>query len=664
MAAVSPPTVDVLPDTPSRTNRSTFSLRMDNHLAAMPTFRLQLIALAGNVYANAVEAATSAGTAASQAATAAAGASGAASSATLAMTQAALAVAALANVYAAPSAAGTSSTTSAVVNPGVTRTWATQAGKPWAAGQVVVIQSRSKPDAYLVSQVTAYAGATLSTTTLVAGPMGGTYSDWDIFYLGAPPPLREPGKALRVSDDGSRQEWGDEGGAPRMLRSTQNLCLYSKDYWQASWTQEGAGIGPVVTGPFGTQTGYPITATGAGSAYGRIYQAGALPSVSVPYTLSTFIKKGDKNVVSLDFVVYGGSDANASSSMVIDFTGGGCMVSSVSDDGVVLDCGREFVGDGWWMIWTTLSPRPSHLYWLVYLYAETFGSTSGTTYYGGTQVEQGRGPGPYVYTTNSAVTGPGAQRQNLCLHCIEMDTSGSGWTLGSNMTRAGKTRSPRGDQSATKYTTSFAGYAYLTQYFSWAANTQYTVSVYARLIAGAVPSVGTLIAVDCDTNNNAGNAERISLPFNTSGLTTEWRRFSLTFTNVAAISGNLYFLTDFGNGATIAVWGAQVEVGPVATPLIPTAGSAANGSHQTALPRRRHMLDSSKGAFAIACDVPLAEGDWFEVVDAAGSCAVSPVTVMAGPAGRIAGDTADFVIDTPYWAGRFTYVREKGLVLS
>lgn len=665
MPITAPPTVDLLPDTPSRTNRSTFSLRMDNHLAAMPTFRLQLIALAANVYANAVEAAANANTAASQAAISAAGASSAAGSATTAATQVALAVAALGNVYAAPGTAGTSATTSAVVNPSMTRTWVTQAGKAWAAGQVVVIQSRSKPDAFMVSQITNYAGSTLSTTTLSTGTAGGTYSDWDIFYLGSAPPLREPGKALRVSDDGYRQEWGDEGGAPRVLRSSQNLCLYSKDYWQTStWTQEGAGVGAVVTGPFGGASAYPVTANGAGPAYGRIATGGVLPSVSTPYTLWTFIKKGDQDTVNLDFALYGGADANATASMLIDFTGGGCVVNAASAEDGVVECGRLFWGDGWWLVWMSMHPRPSHTHWICYLYGDAFGSTSGTTYYGGTQVEPGRGPGAYNYTTSAPVTGPGAARQNLLLHNMELDTNGPGWTLGPNQTRVGKARSPRGDMTATCYTTTLAGYAYLSQTMTWAANTQYTVSVYARLVSGSLPTTGTLIGVDIDTNNNAGSLERVTLAIPGSGLSSEWKRFWLTFTNVAAVTGNLYFLADFANGAKIAVWGGHVNPGPVPEPLIPNAGSVVNGSHQTALLRRRHLLDSSKGAFAIACDVPLADGDWFEVEDSAGACGSNPVTVMAGPVGRIAGDTADFVIDVPFWSGRFTYSREKGMVIS
>lgn len=56
MAQTAPPTVDALPTAPTTTDPTTFAARMDALIAAFYSFRTQLIALAVNVYNNAVDA--------------------------------------------------------------------------------------------------------------------------------------------------------------------------------------------------------------------------------------------------------------------------------------------------------------------------------------------------------------------------------------------------------------------------------------------------------------------------------------------------------------------------------------------------------------------------------------------------------------------------------
>ena len=160
---------------------------------------------------------------------------------------------------------------------------------------------------------------------------------------------------------------------------------------------------------------------------------------------------------------------------------------------------------------------------------------------------------------------------NLLLQSIA-DTA-SGWTKGANTTRVGKTTAPDGSANATIYATSVVGNAYIVQATSRAAATVYTFSVWAKLISGAVPASGALIMVDYDSNGVAGTLERTSRDF--TGLDGTWRRFSLTFTNVAALAGaNNFLCVDFPVGTQIAVWGAQLELGAVATSTIMTTTAA------------------------------------------------------------------------------------------
>ena len=67
MSQTAPPTVDALPTAPSTNSPSTFAALADAFIAALATFRTQLVALGTNVYDNAVDAYNNAITASAQA---------------------------------------------------------------------------------------------------------------------------------------------------------------------------------------------------------------------------------------------------------------------------------------------------------------------------------------------------------------------------------------------------------------------------------------------------------------------------------------------------------------------------------------------------------------------------------------------------------------------
>ncbi|UUE95347.1 phage head spike fiber domain-containing protein [Comamonas thiooxydans] len=153
------------------------------------------------------------------------------------------------------------------------------------------------------------------------------------------------------------------------------------------------------------------------------------------------------------------------------------------------------------------------------------------------------------------------------------DSDKAPWNKGVNLTRVGGALAPDGTNSATTYSAYAVGNAYIGQSHQRAANTTYTASCYARLRSGSVPTGGGIITVDYNADGNPAEFERVILPFEGSGISSEWKRFSLTFSNVSAYTASTYFCTDFNPGTEIDLWGCQLEVGSFRTSYIPTTDS-------------------------------------------------------------------------------------------
>jgi hypothetical protein len=161
-------------------------------------------------------------------------------------------------------------------------------------------------------------------------------------------------------------------------------------------------------------------------------------------------------------------------------------------------------------------------------------------------------------------------RTNLLTKSISVDTN-DGWVKGSNTTRIDNCTAPDGSITATSYTTSSLGNAFVSRSFSFGANKTYTFSVFARLRSGSIPTAGGIITIAYDQNNDPLVAERVSSGW--IGISSTWKRFSITFTNIAVISGAIYLINDYGNGAVIELWGAQLEESLFKTDFIATNNS-------------------------------------------------------------------------------------------
>jgi hypothetical protein len=168
------------------------------------------------------------------------------------------------------------------------------------------------------------------------------------------------------------------------------------------------------------------------------------------------------------------------------------------------------------------------------------------------------------------------QGGNLALYSSTMNNSlySSTWLLGPNSTQVGTTTAPDGSSNAVTYTgTGSGGNQYLGQVVAFGAATTYTVSVWAKLISGSTPTSGQIITSEY---NNGSSTVRSAVNYN-GNLTSSWKRFSTTFTNVTGGNYNVYFAADQNTTAQIAIWGAQIEVASSVGPYYPATSSAVSG---------------------------------------------------------------------------------------
>jgi len=182
-------TITALPPAPSRTDPDTFSSKSDALLGALDGFVTETNTVAGECVTNAATATTQAGIATTQAGIATTEAGNAATSAGTATTQAGIATTQASNAAASAVNASTyaaalqaTSTTSLLIEI-ASKSFTTQSGKQFAAGQWVVAVSAANNANYMFGQVTSYASTTLVVNVTVIGGIG-TLADWNIYLSG------------------------------------------------------------------------------------------------------------------------------------------------------------------------------------------------------------------------------------------------------------------------------------------------------------------------------------------------------------------------------------------------------------------------------------------------------------------------------------------------
>jgi hypothetical protein len=340
-----------------------------------------------------------------------------------------------------------------------------------------------------------------------------------------------------------------------------NLLTYSEQFDNADWGKEFTTItANNITAPNGTATADRLN-LGSGTEQKFIYQA---ESQNGTYTQSVYLKKGTHTFFQLAV----GGDVNPYCNF--DLTNG--TYSAFGSTATIAN-----VGDGWYrctMTYTTTTGTYVYIFAVDSLSSVRTASTSSTgNYYAwGAQVVEGSTAKDYQKTETrldiprldySNGTCPSLlvepQRTNSCLYS-ENFTNGVWFNSEVGITSG--QLSPSGINNAFKITATSASNAYIGQTsIPVTSGNTYTASVYLK------GDTSGSVSLRVDSGSTAPN--------NPVSYTTEWQRFTYTFTAGSTTATAVIGGYGTWNGTeAIYVYGFQLEAGSYATSYIPTTSAS------------------------------------------------------------------------------------------
>lgn len=378
-----------------------------------------------------------------------------------------------------------------------------------------------------------------------------------------------------------------------------NLFTYSADFNNASWLKTRSGVTPnTVIAPDGTLTGDYFYANGTGVPY--LYKQITLTQYQ-PYTMSCFVKQGDlptPRVRLRDFTEVG--------SVVFDIVSG---TISTGASGICSNPSIVDAGNGWFRISAVFTPTiatgnhnisPVHI-------DDVAGSIFGF-YCWGAQLDIGTKPTSYIATTITPVAvGPvDAPATNLLSYSEEFNfINNIPWEKSQVTVRSNVAIAPNGTLTADKLVENTANLEHILFMRRSGRNETATLSVYAKSseryirlgfsnfinwASGATFNLfnGTVVAGSIDPNGS--NPDYANPIPSIVSVGDGWYRCSFTVTkgslqntsypyfdpiNPSTPTNSIYA----GDGSSgVFIWGAQLEIGSIATNYIPTFGAPATRS--------------------------------------------------------------------------------------
>lgn len=346
-----------------------------------------------------------------------------------------------------------------------------------------------------------------------------------------------------------------EGGMLSLEPDVINLLSYSEGFDEAAWVEVRAAVSAgAMAAPDGQGRAQKLVADDSDEASHSLYQLRALAD-GADYVCSIFAKAGELAWLRLVFLDKGNVERGGYFNLA-----DGALGSAVGDASL----GIINMGEGWHRLWVRFNSGTGSSGQYLYLsLAQADGEDSFAAapsgqglYLWGAQLEAASAPSAYC---------PHRGRNRL-RWSGKLDASA--WSLGGNALL-----DDMGDGSY-RLQLPAAGSTYLVQSGALRAGAQHTLSLEARAYGGETQ-------FQLDLRDDAG--EHLSPLFT---ATSQWKRFSFTYTVGAAGANNYVYINNGGDAyaSDLVIRRAQLELGSVATAYAPTGEPGVRAVDQVSFP--------------------------------------------------------------------------------